>query len=138
MKIATAIRATVFTALLASFTLAFAQDPAPQQPPADNSKVNQRDQSPSQPTADQQKNAPNDREMARQIRKALVDDKSLSTYAHNIKVVVQNGQVTLRGPVRIRRRETQCRSRCNRSSRSRQSYQRTRNRAPEITNTAIQ
>ena len=29
MKIATAIRATVFTALLASFTLAFAQDPAP-------------------------------------------------------------------------------------------------------------
>jgi osmotically-inducible protein OsmY len=100
MKIATAIRVTVFTALFASFTLAFAQDPAPQQPPADNSKINQRDQSPSQPTADQQKNAPNDRDMARQIRKALVDDKSLSTYAHNIKVVVQNGQVTLRGPVR--------------------------------------
>ena len=68
MKIATAIRVTVFTALLASFTLAFAQDPAPQQPPADNSKVNQRDQSPSQPTADEQKNAPNDREMARQIQ----------------------------------------------------------------------
>jgi osmotically-inducible protein OsmY len=38
--------------------------------------------------------------LARQIRKALVDDKSLSTYAHNIKVVVQDGQVTLKGPVR--------------------------------------
>ena len=29
-----------------------------------------------------------------------MQDKSLSTYAHNIKVIVQNGQVTLKGPVR--------------------------------------
>jgi osmotically-inducible protein OsmY len=29
-----------------------------------------------------------------------VNDKSLSTYAHNVKVVVQNGAVTLKGPVR--------------------------------------
>jgi len=28
-----------------------------------------------------------------------VKDKSLSTYAHNVKVVVQNGQATLKGPV---------------------------------------
>jgi hyperosmotically inducible protein len=27
-------------------------------------------------------------------------DKSLSTYAHNVKVVTQDGQVTLKGPVR--------------------------------------
>jgi hyperosmotically inducible protein len=27
-------------------------------------------------------------------------DKSLSTYAHNIKIVTQAGQVTLKGPVR--------------------------------------
>lgn len=27
-------------------------------------------------------------------------DKSLSTYAHNVKVITQNGQVTLKGPVR--------------------------------------
>src|SRR4030095_917040 len=100
MNITHALRAAVMSALLASFTFAVAQDPAPQQPPADNSKVNQRDQSLSQPTADQQKNAPNDRDVAQQIRKALIDDKSLSTYAQNVKVIVQNGQVTLRGPVR--------------------------------------
>jgi osmotically-inducible protein OsmY len=27
-------------------------------------------------------------------------DKALSTYAHNVKVVAQDGQVTLKGPVR--------------------------------------
>jgi osmotically-inducible protein OsmY len=27
-------------------------------------------------------------------------DKSLSTYAHNVKIVSQNGVVTLKGPVR--------------------------------------
>jgi hyperosmotically inducible periplasmic protein len=29
-----------------------------------------------------------------------VQDKSLSTYAHNIKIIAQNGMVTLEGPVR--------------------------------------
>jgi len=29
-----------------------------------------------------------------------LDDKSLSTYAHNVKIIVQNGEVTLKGPVR--------------------------------------
>jgi hyperosmotically inducible protein len=27
-------------------------------------------------------------------------DKSLSTYAHNVKIITQDGQVTLKGPVR--------------------------------------
>ncbi len=31
---------------------------------------------------------------------ALVKDKSLSTYAHNVKIIVQDGIVTLKGPVR--------------------------------------
>ena len=51
-------------------------------------------------TADQQKENRSDRELAKQIRRAIVKDKSLSTYAHNVKVVVQNGAVTLKGPVR--------------------------------------
>ncbi len=38
--------------------------------------------------------------MARQIRRAIVKDKSLSTYAHNVNVIVQDGAVTLKGPVR--------------------------------------
>jgi len=29
-----------------------------------------------------------------------MDDKTLSTYAHNVKIVAQDGQVTLKGPVR--------------------------------------
>ena len=29
-----------------------------------------------------------------------MEDKSLSTYAHNVKIISQNGMVTLKGPVR--------------------------------------
>jgi len=29
-----------------------------------------------------------------------MEDKTLSTYAHNVKVIAQNGKVTLKGPVR--------------------------------------
>jgi hyperosmotically inducible periplasmic protein len=71
-----------------------------QEQPADNTKVNERDRSKAEPTADQQKENSSDRELARQIRRSLVKDKSLSTYAHNVKVIVQNGTVTLKGPVR--------------------------------------
>ncbi len=65
----------------------------------DNTKVNQRDRNQVEPTADQQMENKSDRELARQIRRALVKDKSLSTYAHNIKVISQGGVVTLKGPV---------------------------------------
>jgi len=43
---------------------------------------------------------PADRAITQKIRKAIHDDKSLSTYAHNIKIITQDGKVTLRGPVR--------------------------------------
>jgi osmotically-inducible protein OsmY len=43
---------------------------------------------------------PADRAITQKIRKAIHEDKSLSTYAHNIKIVTQDGKVTLRGPVR--------------------------------------
>ena len=71
-----------------------------QDQPADNTKVNQRDRSASEPTADRQKETSSDRQLAQQIRKALMKDKSLSTYAHNVKVIAQNGMVTLKGPVK--------------------------------------
>lgn len=67
------------------------------QTPADNTKQN-RDQTP--PTADQQKMNPADRAITQKIRKAIHDDSTLSTYAHNIKIITQDGKVTLRGPVR--------------------------------------
>jgi len=43
---------------------------------------------------------PADRETTKKIRSALMDDKSLSTYAHNIKIITTDGMVTLKGPVR--------------------------------------
>jgi hyperosmotically inducible periplasmic protein len=77
-----------------------AQDSTTQSTPPDNTKVNQRDQNANQPTADQQKDNGSDQDITQEIRKAIVKDKSLSTYAHNVKIVTQNGQVTLKGPVR--------------------------------------
>lgn len=70
------------------------------QTPADNTKVNKRDRAKGAATADQQKENTTDREITQKIRRALMDDKTLSTYAHNVKIVAQGGQVTLKGPVR--------------------------------------
>jgi hyperosmotically inducible periplasmic protein len=71
--------------------------PMPQTPPkADNTAVNKN----GGPTADQQKENAADRTLSQQIRKAVLADKSLSTYAHNVKIISRNGTVTLRGPVR--------------------------------------
>jgi len=67
--------------------------------PADNTQVNQRDRNSAEPTADQQKMNGPDTKLAASVRKSIVDDKSLSTYAHNVKVIVQDGIVTLKGPV---------------------------------------
>lgn len=69
-------------------------------PAADNTKTNQRDRDKAAVTADQAKNNLTDREIMQKIRKAVIDDKSLSTYAHNAKIVSQKGKVTLKGPVR--------------------------------------
>jgi len=66
----------------------------------DNTKVNQRDRDRGQPTADQQKENASDRDMAKNVRRAIMKDKTLSTYAHNVKVIAENGSVTLKGPVR--------------------------------------
>jgi len=51
-------------------------------------------------TADQQSNAAADRATTQKIRKALIADKSLSTYAHNVKIITRDGMVTLKGPVK--------------------------------------
>lgn len=69
---------------------------APQGPSGDNTKEN-KDAS---PAADQQKNNSADVDTAKKIRASIIADKSLSTYAHNVKVIVQDGKVTLKGPVR--------------------------------------
>ena len=87
------IHAVVFGSVLGLAASAAAQT-AP-----DNTKVNQRDKDKTEPTADQQKENQSDRDIAQQIRKSVMKDKSLSTYAHNVKIIAQNGMVTLKGPV---------------------------------------
>jgi osmotically-inducible protein OsmY len=68
--------------------------------PPDNTKVNQRDKNPAAVTADQQGNSKEDISRTAAIRKAITDQKDLSTYGRNVKIVTLNNQVTLRGPVR--------------------------------------
>jgi osmotically-inducible protein OsmY len=67
---------------------------------ADNSAKNQPIEAANKPTADDQSNAKSDVELAAQIRRAIVEDESLSTYAHNVKVITKDGRVTLSGPVK--------------------------------------
>jgi hyperosmotically inducible periplasmic protein len=68
-----------------------------QQTAPDNTRAN-KDQS--APTADDQSMNPADREIVQKIRKSIHADDSLSMYAQNIKIISQDGKVTLRGPVR--------------------------------------
>jgi osmotically-inducible protein OsmY len=65
----------------------------------DNTKSN-KDASNSQTTPDDQKNDTSDLSLTQQIRKGIMADKTLSTYAHNVKVVAVGGTVTLNGVVR--------------------------------------
>ena len=97
------------SALLASSFInpAYA-DPAASAAPAaestavapDNSAVNQRDRSGDTVTAMDQSNRPEDLNLTRDIRRAIMDDDSLSMEAKNIKIITLEGTVTLRGPVK--------------------------------------
>jgi hyperosmotically inducible periplasmic protein len=89
------VHAIVFTGVWTMIAI-----PAIAQTPADNTSVNTRDRAKDAVTADQQKDNAGDRNLTRKIRQSLMKDKSLSSYAHNVKVIAQDGQVTLKGPVR--------------------------------------
>jgi hyperosmotically inducible protein len=66
-------------------------------PAPDNTRVNRGDQG---ATAGQQKENAADRQLTQKIRKAITEDKAMSTYAKNVKIIAQDGKVTLKGPVR--------------------------------------
>ena len=66
----------------------------------DNTKVNERDKNGAEVTADQSKQNKGDVELAANIRKQVVKDDTLSTNAHNIKIIAIDGIVTLKGPVK--------------------------------------
>ena len=90
--------------LLASVALAaalltcgasLAQDQTTAPASSDNSANNKAQNK----SADQQSEATSDRMLTKKIRQALIADKSLSTYGHNVKIIAKDGSVTLKGPV---------------------------------------
>jgi hyperosmotically inducible periplasmic protein len=85
--------ALLLMALSAGLSLAAARQDA------DNTKMNKQSQNKTE-SADTAKNTKSDLQLMKEIRRAVVKDKSLSTYAHNVKIVAKNGKVTLRGPVK--------------------------------------
>jgi osmotically-inducible protein OsmY len=62
----------------------------------DNSQQNQGQKT----TAQSQSNAKSDLQTTADVRKAILADKNLSVYAHNVKIITRGGQVTLKGPVK--------------------------------------
>gem|GEM_PF-310207 len=103
MKYATKIgaRALVLAGLLAgaSWIAAYPQSATQQSMKhrPDNTRANKVENNGE--TADQQKNNSSDLQITRRIRRAIVQDKSLSMYAHNVKIITKDGGVTLKGPV---------------------------------------
>ena len=72
----------------------------------DNTGKNVRDRDDNTLTPGDQSSDKGDVELTRRIRKVVVADKSLSTNAHNIKIITVNGMVTLRGPVKSEKEKT--------------------------------
>lgn len=66
---------------------------------ADNTRLNRRDRNDATTTPTDQSNHSSAIDLVAEVRKAIVHDDSLSMKAHNIKIVANNGVVTLRGPV---------------------------------------
>jgi hyperosmotically inducible periplasmic protein len=66
----------------------------------DNTAVNQRDRSGETETSGDQANNASDLKITQAIRQALMKDSELSMTAKNVKIITNNGQVTLRGPVK--------------------------------------
>lgn len=73
--------------------------PGPATSAVDNTRVNARDKGTATKTPQTQPNNAEDRALLAAVRQAIVADKSLSSMAHNIKIVVEGGVATLRGPV---------------------------------------
>ena len=69
-------------------------------PRVDNTDINERDKGGATKTPQDQTNKTQDRQLLAEVRRAIVRDKSLSTKAHNVKILVEGGAVTLRGPVK--------------------------------------
>jgi predicted outer membrane protein len=69
-------------------------------PDADNTARNTRDQDAASLTPFDQGNSETDTDITARIRKAIMANDGMSMNARNVKIITQNGMVTLRGPVK--------------------------------------
>jgi len=81
-------------------TVSLAAVAADEKTKPDNTAVNQRDRSGETETSGDQANNAADLKITQAIRQALMKDSELSMTAKNVKIITNNGQVTLRGPVK--------------------------------------
>ena len=72
----------------------------------DNTEVNVRDRTDAVKTPIDQNENRNDIDITANIRKRVVDTK-MSVNAQNVKIITQDGKVTLRGPVKSEEEKTQ-------------------------------
>lgn len=72
---------------------------APDSYAPDNTGRNERDRSGGAVTPEDQGGSDSDREITRQIRREITGNSEFSTVAGNIKIITEDGKVTLRGPV---------------------------------------
>jgi osmotically-inducible protein OsmY len=96
-RIARTVRAAMVITALQLTSFASADDRAPDNTAQNNPNKSKEGQ---RPTADQSANDKADVELAAKIRRSVVADKALSTAAHNVKIIVEAGFVTLKGPVK--------------------------------------
>jgi hyperosmotically inducible periplasmic protein len=66
---------------------------------ADNTKRNSSEQNKNTDTAEKQSNSKDDLALTQKIRQAVMKDGSLSMNAKNVKIIAQDGEITLKGPV---------------------------------------
>jgi|GEM_PF-71010 len=71
----------------------------PTQYEADNTGRNVRDQNSAAKTADSQRLSGSEIDLLARVRREIIANDSLSTNGHNVKIVIDNGTVVLRGPV---------------------------------------
>jgi osmotically-inducible protein OsmY len=87
---------------LAGALPAFAAEPKD----ADNTAKNVRDRDERTATPMDQGGSEGDRTITAEIRKQIVDSDALSMNAKNVKIITQDGVVTLRGPVKTAQEKT--------------------------------
>ena len=73
---------------------------------ADNTKQNSSEQNKNTKTAEKQSNSKDDLALTQKVRQAVMKDGSLSMNAKNVKIIAQDGKITLKGPSIASRRRT--------------------------------